>query len=157
MNGNGSMDDDVISVGRPLLRIAAVEALEARQVRIKWQSGKSDVLDLTPALASHRAFIKLRDDDALFHTIHVNEDGNALEWDNGLELSAEWIERLPIPAMPNSEFRKAMDELSMSLDGMAAMLGTSRRLIADYRKDKPIPRHISLATRYLLDREAAPR
>jgi hypothetical protein len=34
---------------------------------------------------------------------------------------------------------------------MAAALEISRRLVADYRKDKPIPRHIALATRYLIE------
>jgi len=36
------------------------------------------------------------------------------------------------------------------LDGMAARLGVARRLIADYRKDKPIPKVVALATRQLL-------
>ena len=33
----------------------------------------------------------------------------------------------------------------------ALALDISRRLVADYRKDKPIPRHIAFATRYLVD------
>ncbi|GAC1045900.1 hypothetical protein [Rhizobium sp. No.120] len=33
-------------------------------------------------------------------------------------------------------------------------LDISRRLVADYRKDKPIPRHIAFATRYLVDQQA---
>ena len=47
-----------------------------------------------------------------------------------------------------------MDRLHLTLDGMAARLGVARRLVADYRKDKPIPKHIALATRYLLERKA---
>ncbi|MFB9952628.1 hypothetical protein ACFFP0_27600 [Rhizobium puerariae] len=39
----------------------------------------------------------------------------------------------------------------MSLEGMASALEISRRLVADYRKDKPIPRHVALATRYLVE------
>jgi hypothetical protein len=46
-----------------------------------------------------------------------------------------------------------MDDLEMSLDGMAAMLGTARRLIASYRKDKQIPNAIALATRFLVERK----
>lgn len=49
----------------------------------------------------------------------------------------------------------AMDKLHLTLDGMAARLGIARRLVADYRKDKPIPKHIALATKYLLSRLAA--
>jgi hypothetical protein len=46
-----------------------------------------------------------------------------------------------------------MDELTLSLDGMAAQLGIARRLVADYRKDKPIPKSIALAVRYLVEHQ----
>jgi hypothetical protein len=143
------MEPDLIVVGRPLPRIAAAAPLDGRRVRLAWRGGTSRVVDLAPVLASHRAFIALRSDDALFATLRVNEDGNALEWADGSELSAEWIERLPPCEMTNAEFRAAMDALEMSLDGMAAALQVSRRLVAAYRKDKPVPRHIAHATRYL--------
>lgn len=143
--------DDLISVGRPLLRIAAVSRLGGRTVHISWRDGGQKIVDLSPAILSHRHFIPLRDNDALFRTVAVNEDGNALQWDGGIELSAEWIERLPLAQMENADFRAAMDTLGLSLEGMAAQLDISRRRVADYRKDKPIPRHIALATRYLVE------
>ncbi len=148
------MENELVIVGKPLPRISSVHLLDARKVRIDWAGGVSRVLDLMPALASHRAFIALRSDDDLFRTVQVNEDSNALEWADGSELSAEWIERLPSCVMANSEFRTAMDDLRMSLDGMAAALQISRRMIAEYRKDKPIPRHIAYATRYLTRHQA---
>lgn len=154
MNGNASMDNDIIAVGTPLPRIASVEALDGRKISVKWRSGKTQVVDLAPVIASKRLFIQLRTDDALFKTLHVNEDGNAIEWADGSELSAVWIEQLAPVVFDNAEFRSAMDELHMSLDGMAAALEVSRRLIADYRKDKPIPRHIALATRYLVEHQS---
>lgn len=83
--------------------------------------------------------------------MRVSEYGEAIEWTDELDFSAVWIARLPPVTFDNQEFRTAMDELGMSLDGMAAALEVSRRLIADFRKDKPIPRHIALATRYLIE------
>ena len=85
--------------------------------------------------------------------MRVNEDGNAVEWDDGAELTAIWIERLAPTSLQNEEFRAAMDQLGYSLDGMASRLGLSRRLIASYRKDKPIPETVGLAIRYLIDKE----
>ena len=38
---------------------------------------------------------------------------------------------------------------------LASTLEISRRLVADYRKAKPIPRHIALATRYLVEHAPA--
>jgi len=87
--------------------------------------------------------------------MQVSEYGDCLEWEDGAELSAVWIEELAEESLNNAEFRDAMDKLNLTLDGMSARLGIARRLVADYRKDKPIPKHIALATKYLLLRLAA--
>lgn len=120
---------------------------------VTWRNGVEQEIDVSAALASKRIFLRLRTDDALFQTLKVNEDGNAIEWDDGAELSAIWLERLAPSSVQNDEFRDAMDELGFTLDGMAARLGLSRRLIADYRKDKPIPETVGLAVRYLVDQQ----
>ena len=151
------MNDEIISAGPPLPRIASAEALDGRRVRIQWRGGGDKVVDLAPVLESRRIFIPLRQDDGLFRALAVSEDGDALVWPGeDLECSAVWIEALPADDFENADFRAAMDQLGLSLDGMAAALDVSRRLVASYRKDKPIPRHIGLATRYLVER-ARPR
>ena len=149
------MDSDVIAVGKPIPRITAVKPLDGRRVAVTWEGSSTQVVDLTPALFSHRAFVRLRSDDRLFREVRVSEYRDCLEWPDGSELPATWIEELADPPLDNAEFREAMDRLHMSLDGMAARLGVARRLIADYRKDKPIPKHIALATRYLLEQRKA--
>lgn len=152
MSGSASKveKEEWISVGRPLPRIVSVKSVSGRVVSLLWRGSDHPVeVDLTPALVAHRLFAGLRDDDALFATVKVNEDGNALEWADGAELSAVWIEELAEASMTNARFREAMDEAKLTLDSAAAHLGVSRRLVADYRKDKPIPKHIALATRYL--------
>lgn len=145
------MSDELISVGQPLPRIDRAEVLDDRKVRIYWRSGKQQVVDLAPVLFSRRIFIPLRDDDALFRALRVEEDGIALEWPGGIDLSATWLAKLPPLEFDNDSFREAMDELGMSLEGMAAALEISRRQVADYRKSKPIPRTIAYATRYLVE------
>lgn len=145
------MNDDLISVGEPLPRIEAVEPLEGRKLRILWRSGKQQLVDLAPVLLSRRVFIPLREDDALFRAVTVEEDGISIEWPGELDVSASWLAKLPSLEFDNSSFRSAMDELGMSLEGMAAALDISRRQVADYRKAKPIPRSIAFATRYLIE------
>lgn len=149
------MVEDYIEVGRPIPRIAAVEVMDRRWVRVTWADGGISEIDLTPALASHKGFVRLRSDDELFRTVSVGEFGGYLEWADGSEISTVWLEELSDASLDNAGFREAMDRLQMSLDGMAARLGVARRLIADYRKDKPIPKYIALATRYLLDQRKA--
>lgn len=140
-------EDDVLP------RIESAKPLEGRNVEVTWRGGTTQIIDVRPALASRRLFLRLRADDELFNTLKVNEDGNAIEWDDGAELTAIWIERLAPTALKNEEFRDAMDQLGFSLDGMASRLGLSRRLIASYRKDKPIPEAVGLAVRYLVDKQ----
>lgn len=149
------MANDSGQIGRPILKIAGVRPLDARLVEIEWAGGDKSVVDLMPALASHKGFVRLRSDDALFKTASVGEYGGYIAWADGSELSSVWIEELRDASLNNLEFREAMDSLHMSLDGMAARLGVARRLIADYRKDKPIPKTVALATRYLLDQRKA--
>lgn len=156
MSGYASTPVDVVRVGPALPRIAAAQPLDGRKVAVTWRSGASKIVDLTPALESRRIYIPLRDDDALFATLRVSEHGDAIEWDGGLDFSAIWLDRLPPIAFDNADFRKAMADLDMSLDGMAAQLEISRRLVADYRKDKPIPRYIALAVRYLVECRSRP-
>lgn len=148
--------EEWIEVGKPLPRIAEAVALDRRNVRLKWRGDPVPVVvDVGPAFHNLRIFVRLKTDDVLFRQLVVNEDGTALEWPDGAELSAVWIERLADAALNNTQFREAMDSMRMSLDSMAAHLGVSRRLIADYRKDKPIPKTVALATRYLLDQRKA--
>lgn len=52
--------------------------------------------------------------------------------------------------MSNHDFRNAMSMLGFSLEQMARVLGIGRRRVAHYRKDLPLPPHISLAVRHLL-------
>lgn len=124
--------------------------MRARMVAIQWRDGRICEVDLAPAFANLKIFRRVREDDALFQTMSVDEYGDALVWDDGAELSAMWIAELAEASMSNTEFRAAMDDLRHTLDSMALRLGVARRLIAEYRKDKPIPKHIALATRHLL-------
>lgn len=145
-------DADFISVGRPLPRILAAHLVSGRTVEVTWQDGLAQRIDLTPAILGHRHYLSLRDDSELFAQFVVSDTGDSLVWPGGIELAATWLEELAPASLDNAEFRSAMHELQFSLDGMAARLGIARRLIADYRKDKPIPPSIAMATRYLVER-----
>lgn len=145
-------DDEFISVGRPLPRIAAARLVEARTIEVTWTDGGRQNIDVTPAILGHRHYVALRDDAERFGQFVVSETGDSLVWPGGEELSAVWLEELAPASLNNAEFRSAMEELQFSLDGMAARLGVARRLIADYRKDKPIPPAIAMATRFLVER-----
>ena len=153
MSGHAlAASEKLVGRGRALPRINSAKPLDRRNALVRWKDGGEAVVDLSPAFVSLRVFAAVRQDDALFQSMTVDEYGDALVWRDGAELSAMWVEELAQAAMDNREFRDAMERLRMTLDGMAARLGVARRLIADYRKDKPIPKSIALATRFLLSR-----
>ncbi|MFY8106360.1 MAG: DUF2442 domain-containing protein [Elstera sp.] len=147
------MNDDIIQVGAPLPRIAEAVPLDGRKLRITWTTGETVTVDIAPVLHSRRLYIPLRQDDALFRSLRISAHGDAIEWSDDLDLSAVWLARLPSITFDNEDFRRAMDVLGMTLDGMAEALEVSRRRVAAWRKDQPIPRHIGLATRYLVEHQ----
>jgi len=149
MNGIALIQDNIIDTGIRLPRLLEAMPLDERKVYVAFDNGLEKIVDLAPALNSRRFYIPLRDDDALFRSFHVSEYGDAIEWNDELDFSAEWLERLPDVSFTNTDFRQIMEKLNMSLDGMAIALEISRRQVASYRKDKPIPRHIAYAARYL--------
>jgi len=153
MNGNALTHDDMIDTGIHLSRILKATPLEGRKVRVAFDNGLEKIVDLAPALNSFRIYIPLREDDVLFRSLRISEYGDAIEWNDELDFSAMWLERLPDISFSNEDFRQTMDKLGITLDGMATALEISRRQVASYRKDKPIPRHIAYAARYLVEHQ----
>lgn len=144
-------DDEFVEVGGPMPIIRNAEPVESFVLRVEWDDGREEEIDVAPAILSHRAFVALRANPELFKSFVVRDRGDSLVWPDGQELSADWIQELAPRELDNAAFRDAMAELRLSLDGMAARLGIARRLVADYRKDRPIPRTVALATRYLVE------
>lgn len=151
MNGRNSMEHEFVTIGGAIPRLVSAEPAGARMVKVAFDDGVSKTVDLAPAIQSKRFFIPLRDNDALFNSFRISQFRDSIEWNDELDASALWLHALPSVSFTNDEFSQAMKDLGMSLDGMAEALQVSRRLIARYRKDTPIPRHIALATRYLVE------
>ncbi len=91
----------VTASSRPAMPIiSSVEALEPPRIRITWsagsRSGTTDVVDLSPLVNVLRFYRPLRGDAALFETVHVSHEGNAIAWRGAeeLDMSATSIERL---------------------------------------------------------------
>ncbi|WP_170267307.1 DUF2442 domain-containing protein [Youhaiella tibetensis] len=146
------MQPDVVLVERKPARLKDVVPLSGRTLKLTWDDGVAELRDVFPILANHRSLVRLRQDDHLFSTVRVKTGGFALEWEDGTEVTAQAIRSLPRTSMDNREFRNLMDDLHLSVEAISVTLGLSRRLIADYRRDKPIPKHVVLALRYLAER-----
>jgi hypothetical protein len=99
---------DRVSVGQPMPNIERVSAKPPCSVEVFWRSGRrqgtSSLVDLAPLIFSKKIFAPLRDDEPLFRTVHVVEDGAAIARGVGgeIDMAATTIESLAGEIMPPS-------------------------------------------------------
>ncbi len=143
-------------------KLASVRPAEKLSIRVAWSQGprarRAETVDLSPLIGSFKLYRKLRKDRALFETVHLAEDGEAIAWDDdsSIDMAATSIERLAEEALTPDELRQFLDREALTQEAAAAMLGYSRRQIAHYLAgDKPIPRVFALACHALEARKAA--
>ena len=149
----------------PTPRIAAIAPANGLRVFVTWgagpRSGKTEELDLSPILNSMKFFRPLRNDPALFATIHPIDYGSAVAWgdDEELDLSAGAILRLAEETMRPDDMRAFIAAHGLTETSLAAILDYSRRQIVGFiNEGRPIPRVVSLACRYIeLASTAQPR
>ena len=112
-----------------------------RSVRVIWSDGSEEDFDLSVIFAGHRQFLRVRSDEQLFRAVRVDVQGRYIEWPDGSLIVAERLAMLRELEMSNATFREAMATLDISYDGMAQLLGLSRRQVAAMRgKAYPAPR-----------------
>jgi hypothetical protein len=146
---------DKISVGDPMPMIESVTPQPGCSILVTWSAGRrhgtTSQVNLAPLIYSFKIFAALRDDAALFATVHVVEDGGAIAWgdDDQIDIAATTVENLADEAMTPADFAEFLRRNKLSLDAAAAQLGVSRRLIAYYAKEREIPRYIALACAYI--------
>ncbi|MES2195500.1 MAG: hypothetical protein V4517_13860 [Pseudomonadota bacterium] len=142
-------ENEIIDSGIELPRMAAVEPLTPFALRVTWaegrRAGREDLVDLRPVIYSYRIYRPLRD-EALFATGHIADEGDAVAWDgNDLEMSADMIQSLAEQAMTPKDFSLFLARNKLTQEAAAAVLGRSRRQIANYASVGPIPRIVALA------------
>jgi hypothetical protein len=143
-------------------KLSSVRPAEKLSIVVTWIEGarahRTESVDLSPLICSFKFYKKLRKNRALFETVHLVEDGEAIAWgnDDSIDMAATSIERLAEEALTPDELRQFLDQEDLTQEGAAALLGYSRRQIAHYLAgDKPIPRVFALACYALAARRAA--
>ena len=138
-----------------LPRIAAVAADRAPfTLRIRWQDGGEDQVDVSGIIKSFRLYSPLRRASARFRKVRVGEEGTDIVWSGAIDMSADTLWRLAQEqsgaTMTAESFRRRRTRKAYTLDQAARALGLSRRMVAYYEEgDRPIPRVVALATRAL--------
>ncbi len=129
-----------------------IEAGNGLCVTVTWKSGsraeKRELVDLSPFLSLFKLYRPVRENRALFESIHLIEDGRVAAWgDNDeIDMPASRIERLAEEMMTKEDFKIFLKRHDLTHAGAAAKLGRSRRQIENYLSgEKEIPRIVVLA------------
>jgi hypothetical protein len=148
----------------PMPSLGRVEVVDHLIVQVEWSAGirrgRIDVVDLSPMICAIKLYRRLREDEALFRTLHLIEDGRVLAWgdDDEIDMAADSIEELAEETMTPDDFRKFLKDNNLTQGEAAALLDRSRRQIANYVSgSEPIPRGFVLSCIGLMARRQALR
>jgi hypothetical protein len=143
-------------------RLASVKAVGGSRVEVRWKAGprkgKVEIVDLKPMIGVFKFYKPLRGNAAAFRTVTLMDDGGAIAWKGGaIDMAATSIEHLAEEAMTGSDFRAFMQTRSLTYEAAAALLGRSRRQIANYLAEpsKLLPRVVAMACFGFISREVA--
>lgn len=79
----------------PVPNVATVCALPGHRLAVGWRNGGEDVVDFRAVLASHPAFLPLRDETA-FAAVHVADWGGGIKWDSEADYAADALHALAL-------------------------------------------------------------
>jgi hypothetical protein len=144
---------DMIDTGKPLPRLAAVRPVDGphRLVHVTWaegaRAGRTETVDLSPLIDTHKFYVPLRDRSKLFDTVHLINDGAAIAWggDDAIDMAAASIQRLAEETMTADDFREFLARNELTQEAAAAYLGRSKRMLAYYLDQGVLPRLVTLA------------
>jgi hypothetical protein len=131
-------------------RISEIRALPDFRLAIVWAEGprigRTDFVDLAPVINTYKLYRPLRNNEELFQTARLVDDGNVVEWGDGtIDMSAESIEELADEVMAPQDFASFLRRNDLSQEAAAALLGYSQRQIGNFVSTGPIPRVVALA------------
>jgi hypothetical protein len=145
MNAN-----EMIDTGIAIPRIAKIWVVGDLCLEVLWaegaRAGKTDEIDLSPAINSYKVYRPLRQNQKLFKTARLIDEGTAVAWGNNeIDMSAETIETFAQESMTSEDFAAFLVRNRLTQADAARLLGRSRRQIAYYLNPGPVPRVIALA------------
>jgi len=114
-------------------RIAAARALPGYRLTITWQDGGNDIVDLTGVVTTVPLFAALRD-EATFADVQVVAYGSGIEWNNGLDYSADSLAHFAESqrCMTGEDFRHWKRDMRLSLREAADLFGMSPSTMKTY-------------------------
>ena len=140
-------DDDIIDSGVELIEIDTLKVIGPQNFRIRFKDGVTVDTDLSGLIHKSR-FFKPLEDAELCAQVEVIFEGSGVAWPNGLDYSAESLQRLGLfqQEMMAKDFKSWINRLGLSNNEAADALGLTARTVISYKsRKKPLPFAIKLA------------
>jgi hypothetical protein len=143
-------ENEFIDSGIPAPRIGGIRVGPDYHLEVTWdegeRAGRTDCVDLLPAISSYKFYRPLRNNEPLFATVRLADGGYAVEWGaHDIDMSAETLEVLARESMSSADFAEFLRRNNLTQQAAAIMLGRSRRQIGYYLNPGPVPRIVALA------------
>lgn len=137
-------------------RIATATAQPGYRLAITWQDGATAIIDMTGVVHKNPFFASLKD-EAAFAAVSVIDYGTGIEWDNGIDYSADSLEMLAQDqvAMTPSGFQSWKTDMRLSTNEMADIFGISASAVKSYLSGaSAIPIAVQIACQAMRDKPA---
>ena len=83
-----------ISVGPPIPMVSAIEPMDGFAVRVTWDDGDTDVVDLSSVIQTFKAFRSLRQNRQYFAQVTVGYLGASVAWGGDMDIGADMLKHL---------------------------------------------------------------
>src|SRR5262245_40060230 len=141
---------EIKDTGVPVPRISEIRALPHFLLAIAWaqgsRSGRAECVDVATVINTYKLYRLLRNNEELFQTARLVDDGNVVQWGDGIiDMPAKVIEDIANEAMTPEDFASFLRKNDLTQEAAATLLGYSRRQIGTFASTGPIPRVVALA------------
>ena len=142
--------NSIEQVPERLPRVQSVNAAKAPwTLDIVWADGGKSRVDLTGLIHRSRHFRAFLDDPPGFRKVSVTEWGSGVEWENGLDYSADTLKMMADEQRPvtGSDLAEFETEHHLSTAETANLLGLAERTVRNYRAATKLPQAVAIAIR----------
>lgn len=135
-------------------RLESVSAVRGQPcwLRLVWDDGRADTVDLSGVIYRYAVFAALRDNPRLFRSVRRIDRGYGIAWSRQMDYSAQSLRRLADEQRPMSgeELRSFEAQNNLTAAETAAVLGVAVRTVKAYRRAKRLPVPVAIAVRAML-------
>ena len=118
-------------------------------LKIVWDDGRVDVVDMSGVIYRYTVFAPLRGDQKLFRAVRRVDRGYGIAWGKNMDYSAQSLRRLADEQRPMSgrELRLFETEHHLTASETAAVLDVAVRTVKAYRRARRLPVPVAIAIR----------